>query len=144
MSETGSDMTLEQFLAEWPAGQADLKKIFLTFCQGVRELKGTSESFLPRPGVSYSLRWDIAERPAGRERPLFVMADVVPLGEDELMLSVCFFGDEINDPDEMGNLIPDGMYGGDGYCFDVEGDDPDMGAYCLERAREAHATALKG
>ncbi|MCB2227530.1 MAG: hypothetical protein KQH53_12705 [Desulfarculaceae bacterium] len=144
MSDTGSDMTLEQFLAEWPGEQAALKGIYQSFLAGVRALPGVKETFLPRPGVSYSLRWDLAQRPAGRERPLFAMADVVPLGADELMLSICFFGDEVNDPEELGNLIPDGMYGGDGFCFDVEGDDPELGVYCLARAREAHAAAGRG
>ncbi len=141
MSEENSDLTLEQFLDQWPADQAELKSMLIAFCDGVRGLAGVSESFLPRPGVSYSLRWDLEERPAGRERPLFVMADVVPLGEDEMMLSICFFGDEINDPGELGNLIPGGMYGGDGYCFDLESDDPGMVGYCSQRAAEAHAAA---
>lgn len=136
-----SDMTLDQFLEQWPAAEAGLKKSLLTYRQGVLDMRGVGESFLPRPGVSYSLRWDLNPRPAGREKPLFAMADVVPLGDDELMLSLCFYGDDITDPDELGNFIPDGLYGENGHCFDLEGDDPGMVAYCLKRAAEALATA---
>ena len=138
-----SDLTLEQFLEQWPAGEAGLKKSLLAYRREVMDMAGVGESFLPRPGVSYSLRWDLDPRPEGRDKPLFAMADVVPLGEDELMLSLCFYGDDISDPDELGNLIPGGLYGENGHCFDLEGDDPDMVAYCLERASEALAAARK-
>ena len=136
-----SDLTLEQFLNEWPAAEAGLKKSLLAYREGVLALGGVSESFLPRPGVSYSLRWDLEPRPQGREKPLFAMADVVPLGEEELMLSLCFYGDDIDDAEELGNFIPGGLYGENGHCFDLEGDDPDMVAYCLERAAEAMTAA---
>ena len=143
MSDAGSDMTLDQFLSEWPAGQAELKKMFETFRRGVSALAGAQESFLPRPGVSYSLRWELAGQSPDSQRPLFVMADVVPLGEDELMLSICFFQEDISDPDELGNGIPGGLYGQDGYCFDLEDDEPGLVDYCLARAIEAHAAAGK-
>lgn len=64
-----SDLTLEQFLNEWPAAEAGLKKSLLAYREGVLALGGVSESFLPRPGVSYSLRWDLEPRPQGREKP---------------------------------------------------------------------------
>ena len=136
-----ADMTLEQFLEQWPSAEAGLKKSLLAYRQGVLDMQGVGESFLPRPGVSYSLRWDLDPKPEGREKPLFAMADVVPLGEEELMLSLCFYGDDISDPDELGNFIPDGLYGENGHCFDLEGDDPDLVAYCLQRAAEALAAA---
>lgn len=138
-----SDMTLDQFLEQWPSAEAGLKKSLLAYRRGVLALPGVGEGFLPRPGVSYSLRWDLDPRPEGRVKPLFAMADVVPLGEEELMLSLCFYGDDISDPDELGNLIPGGLFGQDGYCFDLEGDDPELVAYCLKRAAEALDVARK-
>ena len=139
MSQQGSEITLEEFLDEWPPEQAGLKTSLLTYREGVLALPGVRESFLARPGISYSLRWDLDPRPAGRRRPLFNMLDVVPLGGTEMMLSVCFYQDEINDPEELGNAIPQGLYGETGYCFDIETADARMVAYCLERAAEAHA-----
>lgn len=138
-----SDLSLEQFLEQWPAGQAGLKKSLLAYRQGVLELRGVSEAFLPRPGVSYSLRWDLDPRPGGRRRPLFALADVVPLGQDEMMLSVCFYADEISDPEEVGNAIPRGLFDETGYCFDLEGEDPDLVAYCLTRVAEALEAARR-
>ncbi|MBV1717254.1 MAG: hypothetical protein KMY53_02770 [Desulfarculus sp.] len=138
-----SDMTLDQFLEQWPSAEAGLKKSLLAYRQGVMDMQGVGESFLPRPGVSYSLRWDLDPKPDGREKPLFAIADVVPLGEEELMLSLCFYDEEISDPDELGNLIPGGLFGQDGYCFDLEGDDPELVAYCLQRASEALEVARK-
>lgn len=136
-----SDLSLEEFLEQWPSAEAGLKKSLLAYRQGVLGLPGVAESFLPRPGVSYSLRWDLEPKPQGRAKPLFAMADVVPLGGDELMLSLCFYGDDISDPEELGNFIPGGLYGENGHCFDLEGDDPELVAYCLARAAEALAAA---
>jgi hypothetical protein len=134
---TQPEMSLTEFLEQWPAAEAGLKKSLLAYRGGVLDMPGVGESFLPRPGVSYSLRWDLDPRPQGRGKPLFAMADVVPLGQDELMLSLCFYGDDISDPEELGNFIPGGLYGENGHCFDLEGDDPDLVAYCLKRAAEA-------
>ncbi len=138
---TQPEMSLTEFLKQWPASQAGLKDSLLAYRQGVLAMPGVEESFLPRPGVSYSLRWDLEPRPQGRQKPLFAMADVVPLGEEEMMLSVCFYAEEISDPEELGNLIPGGLYGEDGHCFDLEGDDPALVVYCLARAAEALAAA---
>lgn len=132
---------LQQLWQQWPPSQEGLKRSLLAYRQGVLALPGVRESFLARPGVSYSLRWDLDPRPAGRERPLFALVDVVPLGQDELMLSVCFYEDEISDPQELGNAIPQGLFQETGYCFDLDGEDPELVAYCLERAAQAHAAA---
>ncbi len=132
---------LQKFLDEWPAAQAGLKKSLTVYRDGVLALSGVSESFVARPGVSYSLRWDLAAKPAARERPLFALVDVVPLGGDEMFLSVCFYEDEISDPEELGNAVPQGLFQETGYCFDLEGEAPELVAYCLARAAEALAAA---
>jgi len=143
MSADTGEITLTQFLDEWPPEQAGLKQSLVEYRQGVLALPGVSESFLPRPGVSYSLRWDLAPHPAIRARPLFALVDVVPLGGEEMMLSVCFYEDEVSDPEELGNAVPQGLFDETGYCFDLEGHDPEMVAYCLARAREAHAVVSR-
>jgi len=133
---------LQQLLEQWPAGQAGLRRSLLAYREGVLALPGVKEGLLARPGVSYSLRWDLDPRPAGRQRPLFALADVVSLGQEELMLSVCFYEDEVSDPQELGNAIPQGLFQETGYCFDLDGEDPALVAYCLERAAQAHAAAI--
>lgn len=141
MSSNPEAAELQQFLDQWPASQDGLKKSLLSYRQGVLALPGVREMFLARPGVSHSLRWDLDPRPAGRERPLFALVDVVPLGGEEMMLSVCFYEDEVSDPHGLGNAIVQGLFAETGYCFDLEAEAPALVAYCLRRAAEAHAAA---
>lgn len=135
------NMELQEFLDGLPEEIAGLKNGLLAIRESVLARPGVTETFLARPGVSYSLRWNVEDQTAGRDRPLFAMSDMVPLGGDEYMLSVCFFQDEIGDPDELGDAIPGGMYGGDGYCFDLEDEDPELVAYLSQRAAEAYESA---
>lgn len=131
---------LAQFLEEWPAGQAGLKRAYEQLKTWAEALPGARASFLARPGVSYSLRFDLAPRPVGRQRPVFFLVDVVDDG-GERFLSVCFYEDEVSDPEELGNAIPQGLFMETGYCFDLENDDPQFLAYLHERLAEAHAAA---
>ena len=62
--------------------------------------------------------------------------------EGEAFLSVCFYQEEINDPDELGDAIPGGLFNEDGYCFDLEPDDGDLAGYLSKRISEAHSSAL--
>jgi hypothetical protein len=142
MPQNSDTKELQKFLDEWPAAQAGLKNILSAYREGVLKLPGVVESFVARPGVSHSLRWDLARRPADRQRPLFALADVVPLGGDEMFLSVCFYDDEITDPQELGNAVPQGLFQETGYCFDLEEDDEELLAYCLARAAEAHGATV--
>ena len=59
----------------------------------------------------------------------------------ERWLSVCFYGEMITDPDEAGDLIPEGLLGEDGYCFDLYEYDPDEVAYLKQRLSQARENA---
>ena len=131
---------LEALLAGWPAAQEGLKRCLLELKAAALEVPGAVLGLVSRPGVSHSLRFDLRPRPAGRERPVFFLCDVVDLG-DELMLSVCFYEDEISDPEQLGNAIPRGLFDETGYCFDAEEYDPDQIAYLTRRIAEAAAAA---
>ncbi len=72
-------------------------------------------TFIARPGVTYSLR---AGRSGQVQREIFAVVDAVD--EEQRWLSVCFYCDLITDPEERGELIPGGILGEDGCCFDVE------------------------
>jgi hypothetical protein len=53
-----------------------------------------------------------------------------------------------NDPrkmkqNELGNLVPNGILGVDGYCFDLYEDDAFLASYVERRIEEAHACALR-
>jgi len=50
---------------------------------------------------------------------------------------VCFYADAVSDPEGLGNLIPGGIMGNDGYCFDVFEQNASLLQYLEERIREA-------
>ena len=50
----------------------------------------------------------------------------------------------ISDPEERGELIPGGLAGSDGYCFDMFEDDKVLAAYLAERLDEAGRAAAAG
>jgi hypothetical protein len=57
---------------------------------------------------------------------------------------VCFFGDAIEDPEELGDLIPGGLLGSDGHCFDVNTPDVHLQEYIGQRILEAYEEAGGG
>ena len=67
------------------------------------------------------------------------MVDVIDDDPESRWLSVCFYGDDITDPDELGDLVPQGLLGEDGYCFDVTEHDARIIAYLGDRIGEAYA-----
>jgi hypothetical protein len=74
---------------------------------------------------------------------VFFLIDVVEAA-DERFLSVCFYDDEIEDPRELGNAIPQGLFQETGYCFDLEEDDPELVEYLRQRVIEAWGNAGRG
>jgi len=130
-------------LASWPGEQAGLKHAFLSLKSQAEALPGAVCSFVSRPGISHSLRFDLGPRPQGRARPVFFLVDVVSDG-GSYFLSACFYADEITDPQELGNAVPAGLFEETGYCFDVEEDEAGLIAYVKERLSEAHRAAGRG
>ena len=94
----------------------------------------------PNNAKSYSLR---AANAKNDERPLFVLVDVVDDEPEARWLSVCFYADMVNDPDELGDFVPSGLMGKDACCLNLEEDDPAMRDYILARLGEAAASAAK-
>lgn len=120
-----------------------MKVAFLKLKQHLDVKESTELVFKARPGVSYSLRAvPVAE--TGYDKPLFAMVDVVDDDPANRWLSVCFYGEMITDPDEQGDLIPGGLLGEDGYCFDMTEADEALLDYLRERLTEAHRSALNG
>jgi hypothetical protein len=140
MSEPSGAAELKVFLTGWPQAQPGLKRAYLWLKERAQALPEATWSFLARPGVSHSLRFDLAPRPAGRARPVFFLVDVVGAA-GELFLSVCFYEDEVSDPQDLGNAIPQGLFMETGYCFDVDDFDQEQLDYLGTRLKEAHASA---
>jgi hypothetical protein len=136
MSPKVSD-EIESFLQEWQQDELSLRSWFSRYFEALAAMKGVEMTFVARPGVSYSLRPRSTKEGS---RPLFAMVDVIDDEPAARWLSVCFYGDLISDPDERGEVIPGGLQGEDGYCFDLMENDADLGAYILARLQEAAAT----
>ena len=127
--------TIEKFINDWQEDASGLKSAFVSYFKDLKEMANIDIEFNERPGISYSLR---GMHKNGNERPLFVMIDVIDDDPKERWLSVCFYGDTIIDPDEEGDLIPEGLLGDDGYCFDLVDADETLMAYVRQRIQEAY------
>ncbi len=129
-----------QFLTAWEDNDNQNKKAYQRLYDHMASLEGVRFSFKARPGVSYSLR---AAHRNQKQRQLFVMLDVIDDDPKDRWLSICFYGDMITDPEEKGDLIPEGLLGEDGYCFDLdEWNDADL-TYLEERLTEAGNSGSK-
>ncbi|HCY88392.1 MAG TPA: hypothetical protein DHV36_24870 [Desulfobacteraceae bacterium] len=129
---------LATFVEEWKETESNTRQAFVELLTHLESLADTTLEFNARPGVSYSLR---PRHAAQDKRPLFAMVDVIDDDPDDRWLSVCFYGEMVEDPDEAGDLVPEGLLGEDGYCFDLYEYDADEVAYLKERLSQAHGNA---
>ena len=130
---------LETFLAGWEDNDLQVKRTFGLLKNYLADKADLSLIFKARPGVSYSLR---AKHFQQTNRGLFVIVDVIDEPENR-WLSICFYPDMITDPQDKGVLIPLGLLGEDGYCFDLEEWDEEYVQYLLGRLEEAYEKAAK-
>ena len=128
---------LDKFIETWSETATQTKQAFSRLKAYLEGQNAAVLSFKARPGVSFSLR---AVRP-GQTGDLYVMVDVIDDEPDQRWLSVCFYGDMISDPDEEGDLIPGGLLGEDGYCFDVDEGQDSLLTYLEVRLDEAYQAA---
>ena len=127
------------FLESWTNDPQNNKGVFFKLRDNLMEKEDAVLAFKSRPGVSYSFRASLDKQGENR---LFVMADIIDDDPEDRWLSVCFYGDMITDPDEVGNLIPKGLLGEDGYCFDIYEYDESRVSYVEQRIDEAYVKTL--
>ena len=132
-------LELETFLGRWEDNALQVKKTFRLFKDYLADKADLGFVFKARPGVSYSLR---AKHLQQTKRELFVIVDVIDEPENRC-LYICFYPDMITDPQDKGVLIPLGLLGEDGYCFDLEEWDEEYVQYLLRRLDEAYEKAGK-
>jgi hypothetical protein len=126
---------VEAFLATWADSPDRNKQGFIRLTDVLFGKEGVALEFYPRPGVTYSLRAAVP----GHSRPLFVMVDVI---EDQpRWLSVCFFGDMVQDPEEQGAFVPGGLLGQDALWFDLDACTEEAVSYVMARIEEASQAA---
>lgn len=129
---------VRDFLQDWTIDPLHAKEAFSEFLAYLSALPQVECSFKARPQVSYSLR---AAHKVNTARPLFVLVDIVDDEPQSRWLSVCFYADMVNDPDELGDFVPEGLMGKDACCLNLEEDDPAMRAYIMARLHEAAQAA---
>lgn len=137
-NNSGSTTAVETFIEAWRAGDSSMKECFLALFRTVSAFTDTTLDFVARPGISYSLRPRHANQ---QDRQLFAIIDVIDDDPEERWLSVCFYEDMITDPEERGEVIPGGLAGSDGYCFDVFKADGAVVPYLTARLQEAWTSA---
>ena len=130
---------LSNLLESWTNDPQNNKGVFFKLRDNLIKKEGAIPSFKSRPGVSYSFRASLDKQGENR---LFVMVDIIDDDPEGRWLSVCFYGEMITDPDEVGNLIPKGLLGEDGYCFDIYEYDESKVSYVEQRIDEAYAKTL--
>jgi hypothetical protein len=127
---------LMSFVNEWVESPEQNKKAFIRLKKYLESLTGVALVFLPRPGLTFSLRVSHVKQ---KEKPLFVMVDVIE--GDPRWLSVCFYGEMISDPDDKGDFVPGGLLGQDARCFDMDSYSEEGIRYLEERIAEAWRAA---
>ena len=130
---------LQAFMVSWLDSSGKTKKAFELLLEHLVAKNGIELNFHARPGVSYSLRTALSRQTL---RPFFSIIDIID-DPDARWLSVCFYNGTIADPDSKGTLIPQGILGEDGYCFDLEEFDETILCYLESRMDEAYASALQ-
>ena len=131
-----TDSKLNAFIEEWKETPERNREVFLHLREYLGKKEDVTLEFIPRPGVTYSLR---AVHAAQKKRELFVMVDVIE--DDPRWLSVCFYNEMITDPEEKGDFVPEGLLGEDAVCFDVEERDEKLITYIETRLDEACQSA---
>lgn len=134
------DISFDDFVSGWVDDGAGIKKALLIFKDALEKVDGVALDFKSRPGVSYSLR---AKHINQKTRSLFVMVDVVDDDPDARWISMCFYGDLITDPDELGDIVPGGLLGEDGHCFDFSEWSDELAEYLEKRLLEAASNASR-
>ena len=135
-------LEMSGFLEAWENDPQKMKQTFLKVTDKLRTTEGTKFNFISRPGVSYSLRASLKNRHK-KSQSLFALVDIIDDDPDNRWLSICFYKEMVTDPDELGNLVPKGILGEDGYCFDLYKDDPSLSSYVECRIEEAHMHTLR-
>lgn len=131
---------IDAFIENWTETDSKNRQAFIEIYEHLKTLDDLSLEFNERPKVSYSLR---PKHISQKKRSLFAMVDVIDDDPDERWLSICFYGEMITDPEEAGDLIPEGLLGEDGYCFDLYEYDKDEIEYLKQRLSEAHKNAVE-
>ena len=130
--------SMTKLLEDWKEDSQRVKSTFLQVKDGLLKKENITIHFISRPGISYSLRASCKSCNI-QNRPMFALVDIIDDDPANRWLSICFYVDMVTDPEKIGNLIPEGILGEDGYCFDLFEYDESMISYVGHRIDEAYA-----
>lgn len=128
-----SEESIQEFLDNWTNDPLGAKAFFLECKETLDGAPGVTWEFVPRPSITYSLR---AESENLKEKPVFAAIDVIDDDPANRWLSVCCRAELVTDPDGLGDWVPDGFFGEDAMCFNMDEDDPRLKNYILQRVNE--------
>lgn len=132
-----TDKAINEFLQAWTIDSAHTKDFFAECYALIKSLPHANYEFIARPTISYSLRASIGKN----TRPLFVLVDIIDDDPHSRWLSICFYADSLKDPDSIADLVPNGLFGEDAMCFDVDNADSQLNSYLLTRVNEAYTNS---
>lgn len=132
---------LYKLLESWKDDPNNMKHSFIKIKEKLLKKENTILSFKTRPGITYSLRASHMSQKT-QNRSLYVLVDIIDDVPMQRWLSICFYVDMITDPADAGYLIPKGILGEDGYCFDLYEPNDAMISYIEQRIDEAHAQTV--
>ena len=135
--EKDAHAELNAFVAEWPETPEGNREVFQRLRGRLDGKEGVALEFVPRPGVTYSLR---AVHAGPGKNGLLAMVDVIE--DSPRWLSVCFYREMITDPEQRGSMVPGGLLGEDAVCFDIDKRDDEFIRYVELRLDEACRKAL--
>ena len=135
MQKSKDLLEIEEMLNNWVEDQRNLKKAFLELLDEIITMDNLVISFKARPGISYSVRASI-KKPGKMKRKMFTIIDIID--DPDKWLSVCFYDGTITDKEGLGNMIPQGILGEDGYCFDLDKYDSYLISYLKEKISESY------
>ncbi|MEN8139676.1 MAG: hypothetical protein ABFR97_00455 [Thermodesulfobacteriota bacterium] len=128
---SADEQSVRELISNWQEDNLQTRVAFIEAKELLESLDGCQLSFHGRPGITLSLR-------ASYKKKLFAMVDIIDDEPASRWLSICFYGEMIDDGQERGDFVPGGLLGSDACCFDYDSDDGVLLAYILERIREAH------
>ena len=136
--DTPSNGDLTSFLDTWTADPNLTKPCFLQLKEHLEAMDGIKFDFVARPGITYSLRAAHANQ---KQRGLFAMVDIIDDDPADRWLSVCFYKELVDDPDGLGDEVPEGLLGEDARCFDMYESDTPLLTYIKDRLKNACTAA---
>ena len=129
------------YMNDWAEYSQEVKDSFLVLFNILSIRPDVTFDFNIRTGVSASFKSYVKMNDPPDTR-LFSVIDIIDQDPQNIWLSICFYADMISDPDDLGNLIPNGLLDEDGHCFDVFEDDEGLMKYIKSRIDEAYRRVM--